>query len=947
MTVDQQNFDLDEAATTQDAASNAERNRVREIYRARLAEKLKDPEFRKIEGFPIGTDEAILALSDPPFYTACPNPFLEEWLAENATPYDASTDDYHREPFAADVSEGKNDPIYNAHSYHTKVPHKAIMRYILHYTEPGDVVYDGFCGTGMTGVAAQMCGNKAQVESLGYTVRADGAILDADGQQISRFGARKAILNDLSPAATFIAFNYNTPVNAAAFEREAKRILAEVEAECGWMYTTLHEASEAETERVAGAVRTCSTAEELRQLYEGLKSPCSPLRDAKSRLQVGKINYTVWSDVFLCPQCSGEIIFFTTAIDKKTSQVLDDFPCPSCAATLKKRDLDRHIHTTFDRTTGAVVTQAVQRPVLVNYNVATQRVSKDSDLADLALVGVIEAFRITHFFPTARIDRDIDMWYERDYRSLGIYSLDAFFTHRNLSSLGELNHAIMCLADQSLRLACLFSLTAIMQISSRMSSFRYDARNPANTAGGILKGALYIPSLSKEARITELFARKISQLRSIWNDSRRQSPFLISTQSTTLMEDPLKECADYIFIDPPFGSNIIYSDLSLIWEAWLQVTTATDLEAVVHRRKKINPTTLEQYQALMAQGFSRCYRMLKPGRWMTVEFSNSSNAVWNSIQESLVRAGFVVADIRVLDKMQGSFKQVTTFAAVKEDLVISCYKPRAEFEERFQEIKGRPEGVLEFVRQHLSMLPIAPLTKEGKLESIAERTRFLLFDRMIAYHLQRGAPIPINSADFYKLLEDQFTTRDEMYFLPDQAARYDALKSRGYETEQLSIFLQDEKTAVQWVRAALTETPQTLGDLAPKFMQELREWPKHEPRPELRDLLREYFIHGDGGVWRVPNPDDEKDIEALRKSAMLRLFQGYTREKGALKTFRKEAVMEGFKQCYETKQYGVIVAICEKIPAKVFQEIAEFVMFYDIAKDLAPEQVEQTEFVWE
>src|SRR5205807_236266 len=36
----------------------------REEYRRRLAEKLKDPAFRQIEGFPIGTDEAILALSD-------------------------------------------------------------------------------------------------------------------------------------------------------------------------------------------------------------------------------------------------------------------------------------------------------------------------------------------------------------------------------------------------------------------------------------------------------------------------------------------------------------------------------------------------------------------------------------------------------------------------------------------------------------------------------------------------------------------------------------------------------------------------------------------------------------------------------------------------------------------------------------------------------------------
>lgn len=114
---------------------------------------------RDIEGFPIGTDEDIIALSDAPYYTACPNPFIEEFIRENGTPYDEATDDYHREPFAADVSEGKNDPIYNAHSYHTKVPYKAIMRYILHYTNPGDVVFDGFCGTGMTGVAAQMCAN--------------------------------------------------------------------------------------------------------------------------------------------------------------------------------------------------------------------------------------------------------------------------------------------------------------------------------------------------------------------------------------------------------------------------------------------------------------------------------------------------------------------------------------------------------------------------------------------------------------------------------------------------------------------------------------------------------------------------------------------------------------------------------------------------------------------
>jgi hypothetical protein len=48
----------------------------REHYLKLLAEKLKDQQFRKDEGFPIGKDEDILALSDPPDYTARPNPWL-------------------------------------------------------------------------------------------------------------------------------------------------------------------------------------------------------------------------------------------------------------------------------------------------------------------------------------------------------------------------------------------------------------------------------------------------------------------------------------------------------------------------------------------------------------------------------------------------------------------------------------------------------------------------------------------------------------------------------------------------------------------------------------------------------------------------------------------------------------------------------------------------------
>lgn len=83
----------------------------REHFLKLLAEKLKDPDFRNQEGFPQGTDEAILAMWDPPYYTACPNPWLEDFVNHYGKPYDTA-DEYSREPMAIDVSVGKTDALY-------------------------------------------------------------------------------------------------------------------------------------------------------------------------------------------------------------------------------------------------------------------------------------------------------------------------------------------------------------------------------------------------------------------------------------------------------------------------------------------------------------------------------------------------------------------------------------------------------------------------------------------------------------------------------------------------------------------------------------------------------------------------------------------------------------------------------------------------------------------
>src|SRR2546425_5046206 len=93
----------------------------REHYLKLISQKLKDPEFRKIEGFPIGEDEDILALSDPPYYTACPNPFIADFVKHYGKPRPIF-EGAPTMPFASDVSVGRYAPESLAHSYHTKVP---------------------------------------------------------------------------------------------------------------------------------------------------------------------------------------------------------------------------------------------------------------------------------------------------------------------------------------------------------------------------------------------------------------------------------------------------------------------------------------------------------------------------------------------------------------------------------------------------------------------------------------------------------------------------------------------------------------------------------------------------------------------------------------------------------------------------------------------------------
>lgn len=838
---------------------------------------------RGIEGFPIAKDEDIIALSDAPYYTACPNPFIEEFIRENGTLYDEATDDYHREPFAADVSEGKNDVIYSAHNYHTKVPHKAIMRYILHYTKPGDVVLDGFCGSGMTGVAAQMCGQDDIVAEHTFTHELPHTM----------WGKRKVVLSDLSPAASFISYNQNRNVNSSNYKERALGLLQQCEEEYNWMYETMHTAANDGQMSLNGT---------------NLK---------------GSINYTVWSDVFICPTCGREIVF--TEVMASQGSLRDSFLCSCCGSKLNKRDCERAKEVVFDDCLNQMVTFSKQVPVLINYTYARKKYEKVPDENDLSIIEAVLNAPLKYHVPVYKLPDGYNTAQPR--KSHGIEYLHHFYTRRNLIAISTIYNKIHALTNDE-RVTMTFTFEQILLGMSKIARYVPSHYSQVNQ---YLSGTLYIGSQVVEVTPRYIIENKINTLAKVYAQLCAEfGDYIVSTGSTTQLPVP-DNSIDYIFTDPPFGANLNYSELSFMWEGWHEVLTNNTTEAIMNPMQKKG---LPEYQQLMTRCFEQYYRVLKPNRWMTVEFHNSQNSVWNAIQEALLRAGFIIADVRTLDKKQGSFKQIVSSKAVKQDLVISVYKPKRGFIRDFNSSVGTAETAWAFVRQHLSNIPVVVIKNE-KIELIAERQAYLLFDRMVAYHIMQGIPVPIDSTDFYRGLDDKFLKRDGMYFLPDQVNEYDTVRIKTeVENIQFSLFVTNEKTAISWLYQQLSEEfdgPQTYAGLQPQFMQEVKAVDKFEAMPELAVLLEENFLQDEKGRWYIPDVTKEGDVAKLREKNLWKEFEGYMSSKGKLKLFRSEAVRVGFSRLWKDKNYKAIVDIAERLPEQTIQEDANLLMYYDIS----------------
>jgi 16S rRNA G966 N2-methylase RsmD/DNA-directed RNA polymerase subunit RPC12/RpoP len=487
-------------------------------------------------------------------------------------------------PYSLSIEAGKNTYVYDAHTYHTKVPPQGIAPLIEYYTVPGAVVLDPFCGSGMTGVAATETG-------------------------------RAAILTDLSPAAAFIAYNHATPAPTSHFMEAVQRLLDEA----------------ASLERF---------------LYE------TSIRGTNARIPM---LYMVWSFGLLCSHCSKEFVLWDVARDERESvresKILSEFDCPHCGAHLGKRSLKR----------------TRRYPVQVGYRNpqgGTKEATATPDADDFRRLEEIERDGLPAglWYPT---DPFVEGVNTKQPMAAGIARVDQCYTKRALWAYAHLWRRASEWPDAEMRHKLLFVLTSLYKRITVFSEFRFWGGS-GNTAN------FNVPAVMNEQNVFRAFERKAKTIALYFADApARKRQVRVSCQSACSLPQLPDKSVDYVFTDPPFGSNINYSEMNLLWEAWLGIRTDTADEAIVNRYQSKG---IDEYQAILGRAFREANRVLKDGGWMTVVFHNSSAEVWSALQGAIIDGGFTVRGAQTFDKKHGTFKQFVSDNAVGYDLVLHCQK---------------------------------------------------------------------------------------------------------------------------------------------------------------------------------------------------------------------------------------------------------------------------------
>lgn len=511
----------------------------------------------------------------------------------------------------------RSGPLYAAFPYPTKISPEAVALFIAAHTKPGDTIFDGFAGSGNTGLAALICENPSNELRNAATHLGLAA----------EWGARNAVLYELGALGAFVSGILTHPPAPRAFNQAAVGILAEAERDDGWMY--------------------------------GASGP---------KGEGGTLRYLIWSDVLRCPSCDQIVTLWDASVSRDPARIAERFVCPGCSCEVSTDSVRRVTCEVWDNVLNIRHTTRLREPAWVYGTTGARNWSRPVTSADIEL-----SERITQLPVPDAVPRVAIPWgdlYRRGYHQ-GVSHVHHFYTRRNLIVFGKLWERTGQFESElrdALRFWLLSYNASHATIMTRVVAKR-GQKDLVVTSGQ--PGVLYVSGLPVEKNLLSGLRRKLATItRAFETISSCRGRVEVLQRSSCQVHLPDKSI-DYVFTDPPFGGNIPYAEVNFLNEAWLDRHTDRAEEAIVSRAQE---KTVAQYRALLTGALSEAHRILKPTGKATLVFHSATADIWNALQSAYTDAGFGVESVGVLDKTQASFKQVTTKGFVRGDPLILLRK---------------------------------------------------------------------------------------------------------------------------------------------------------------------------------------------------------------------------------------------------------------------------------
>jgi 16S rRNA G966 N2-methylase RsmD len=405
---------------------------------------------------------------------------------------------------------------------------------------------------------------------------------------------------------------------------------------------------DADDVRQAGEAVVAAATRRLGELYAARCVDCG---------EIGTLSKTIWSVQYECRVCKQPVTYYEAF--KASGWIKSSVKCPGCKEHFQTRGAKR----------------IAEVPVMDFVRCKCSAKMREQPHVRPLVPACLDGLE----YPSVEIGADRQMFQASALGKHGLLSTSAFFSERNLAVLATLYAAIAKLDDAQVWQKLMFAFTAILTRASKR--YQWHPKRPLNAANQ----NYYIAPVFYEWNVYELFERKVdASIRSdqfIRDQMRSRGiadmPAITYTTSSADALDLPTGSVNYVFTDPPFGSQIFYSDMNLFQEAWLGDFTDDAREAVIDRSgngtAKRSPA---RYEQLIVDALRECHRVLKDDGWLSLVFSNASGEMWLLVQRAIHAAGFVLEHVTLLDKGQRSVKGLASGfeSVVTSDLILTMRK---------------------------------------------------------------------------------------------------------------------------------------------------------------------------------------------------------------------------------------------------------------------------------